>query len=571
MADPESSSNKDSWENLKAWILQHEGGVVHPALQLCGSNENDRGVFATAPIPKGHVLLCLPAACALDGRLLPDVYGKVPEDKKEKQKGTKRKTASPWLRCLAAFYQSDPASAYRASLPETYETLWQWSDQEIAHYLAGTTCPGGGGWNADPVVVRERYQTQVRPYLEFLHVTLPKSEEAQYQEFERVCQTMSTRCFHLSTTKTLSSNAASSNATSSNATSDEPSTKNSFSRDNTNTNTKNDTNDTNDTNDDDDYSGPFFLPAVDLLNHSSSHTSICTTLQRTSTGFLLVADVDIQANQEILHSYGPTLSSSHFLHTFGFCPAANNNNNNNRSSSSTPAVLDPPTVLDACYRVMRSKYPHHLAQHMRDAAMEDEVWTMPSADEPRDVSFLPPVLMISPTEPLSNALVTCACIAFLPICAYREAARSYLDRTILDDYFLGKLVCTALLKALEEKWTTYTPIEFEGTIREDDAALLQELVDVEEEEEEEKSHTTHRRLMYGLRVRLGEKESLQATRREVLRILASLDDGAGADHVTGDDDVEEEDDGEEETTQEDAVEKAQDSSPDDANKRKRQS
>ena len=61
--------------------------------------------------------------------------------------------------------------------------------------------------------------------------------------------------------------------------------------------------------------GPYLLPLVDLLNHSSLSPS--TVLTRTATGFSMTATRAIPAGTEVTHSYGPFDNSS-LLKTYGF-------------------------------------------------------------------------------------------------------------------------------------------------------------------------------------------------------------------------------------------------------------
>jgi hypothetical protein len=179
-----------------------------------------------------------------------------------------------------------------------------------------------------------------------------------------------------------------------------------------------------------------------------------------------------------------------------------------------------------------------LVASMQEQEMEDDTWTV-SVDRSRTASFISDELVIdsSHDDILTDELVTLACLPFLPICAYKEAGRNFLDASILDDYFLGKLVCTSLLKAIQSKLETYQPIRRimisnmdenngsnygAGGPVVDDREFLRQVV----QEERSIPDISTRRLIYALVVRLEEKSCLEALRRKVIGILARLDQEA---------------------------------------------
>jgi len=169
--------------------------------------------------------------------------------------------------------------------------------------------------------------------------------------------------------------------------------------------------------------------------------------------------------------------------------------------------------------------------------MEDEVWTV-KIDRSRSTDFLPDQILIDQkphqqqgqsssggensydsTENLmiSDELVTLACLPFLPICAYREAARSLLGPEILEDFFLGHLVCKSLLQAIHSRLKVYKPIVWDGVERPNDQQLLEELLTIS-------SSVKGERAMYGIALRLEEKATLRAFQKELVQILADLED-----------------------------------------------
>ena len=122
-------------ERLAAF-LRDRGAFVHDALELFGSSgsSGSRGVFAVEPIAKGALLLRLPAEAVLracdngpECEWMPDAA----------------RNASPMLRTALYLMREEalgPTSEwapYVKSLPAAYDTLEQWSQDELAA-LSGT-------------------------------------------------------------------------------------------------------------------------------------------------------------------------------------------------------------------------------------------------------------------------------------------------------------------------------------------------------------------------------------------------------------------------------------------------
>ena len=185
----------------------------------------------------------------------------------------------------------------------------------------------------------------------------------------------------------------------------------------------------------------------------------------------------------------------------------------------SPALIQKQKVLETCWQVIESDIPSNLAARMQD--MEDEVWTV-KVDRTRTADFLSADLIVDGTaETLTDEIVTAAVVAFLPSCAYREAAQALIGTEILDDFFLGHLVCTSLLRVIQAKLETYTPIAWQGQVYQDDAVLLRQCL--QSNSDSENHVNLHQlRLQYGLTIRLEEKTCLQALRKSVVEILAKL-------------------------------------------------
>jgi len=508
-----------TWKILVDWI-RREGGLVHEGLTLKDVSPGNRGIFATRAIPEGETLIRLPSHLSIDGRSMPVEYDSTID-------GNTKRTASPWLRCLGAYYKAQRGgnnkwTAYLQSLPTSYETVAAWEEAEIEAFLAGTSTQGGSSvaWHNDVRFVRERYMTQIRSYLQqacphadiFLENNNPTSD-TELEQFKNASACLSTRSFHLEAASDVEA-----------ATVGVAEMKNKDAKPAS-------SNICNDDGDDDDkeatYTGPFLLPAIDLLNHAASNEpGHCTTLRRdTDCSFCMKAERPITANQEILHSYGDHLTASQYLQTFGFVPTSRtqaivNDDKPEEFRNLTPALLRKQDVLETCWSVIASGLPTRLAEAMTE--MEDEAWTV-KVDRRRTADFISDDLIVDVTTPLTDEIVTTACLAFFPICAYREAAQALLSAEILDDFFLGTLVCTSLLQVLHSKLEQYRPITWEGTVHEDDARLLRQLLSTSTVEGGSIS-LSQQRLMYGLTLRLEEKTCLHALRRDVVETLSRLEE-----------------------------------------------
>jgi hypothetical protein len=567
MTDDETTASKDDaavWKNLVTWIhrdaSQHnetdgdDRGTVHPALTLRTIEADHRGVFAISPIHKGEILIRLPVSHAIHGddeETLPTTWNIKTENqstansdcavKARKTTSEFQRQASPWLRCLAAFWEAQEDETfypYFASLPTFYETVWEWSTAEIHDYLNGTSTQGGAavGWQISEKSMQERFKEQIRPYLVYCGILAVESHQAtdidadennqlhhllhEYNRFSVACQCLSTRGFHLSTTAIEESKQSSLHKQ----------------------RVQGDTSRTKPA-----YPGPFLLPLIDLLNHSTELR--CTSLQRFPDAFVMIAEREIALGEEILHSYGDDLTASQFLQTFGFVPRATMMNRCNSTAPEpstneltmhtlSPAILRKQEVMEGCFQVIEEmSLPTKLAASMEAQNMEDEVWSV-AVDRSRQADFISDDLLIDAANPLTDELVTLCCLPFLPQCAYQEAASGLLDRSILEDYFLGKLVCTSLLRIIETKLTGYETLVKGRTLKEDQRQL-RELLKQETSKKDGKCFgtldwTTERRLQYGLTICVEEKMCLAALRRKVLQVLTNLDQDAAVELETVD-------------------------------------
>jgi SET domain len=534
----------------------------------------DRGVYAARVIPSRETLLRIPAHYVISGQCFPlhfpakasvnesrqeTVLSELPRPSNESEDSC---MASPWLRCLAAlmmllfshhdrtaevkilppiasscndrdrlyqFYQP-----YLESLPTEYDTLLAWTDTELRSYLAGTLlldqCIHGSHEPSRSIaasqvqVLRDRYRDQIRPYLEYCGIVSPSSPLApqEFQIFRVSCECIATRAFHLDTN---GNSLEFSQHQQSVIVAREPQ--------------------------DADYTGPFLIPVVDLLNHSSLSGAKCTTLSRHSDGsFQMVAERSVAANEQILHSYGVGLNAHQFLQTFGFVPwevmkgraatfecAGISDSGCFLDSPITPVILSKKEILDACWQVVDSGMPGRIASSMKESLnTKDETWVIQedaAVREQRSASFLPEEFIVSTSSTpstaslLSDEIVTASSLPFLPADAYQEAVLdnvkdvALLDASILEDFFLGQLVCGALLRVVGARMKAYTSTGTPAAEPLEDVPLLARLLNADQENGGATSLTIRRR-MYGLAVRIEEKTTLSAFHQEILNVLARL-------------------------------------------------
>ena len=548
------------WKNLVEWV-QACGGQVHSALELQGEGPS-RGVYTTGEIQVGELLIQIPSRCVVSGETVDangivgkqsllssaTIYSKPPSPSPTP---TPTPTlASPWLKCVAAYYQAgiqpsdqffDP---YVQSLPNQYETLLQWTDSQIHEYLGGTTL----GWmvqsDRQDQTLQNRYRTAVKPYLQSLQlIPSTREEDDEWHHFVQACNCISTRGFHLmdATTGSSSSTTTTINGNSTSTEKLHPS-----------------------------YPGPFLLPVIDLLNHDPPNS--CTTLQRSSQdgSFVMMAERTIGAKQEVVHSYGNSLTSAQLLQTFGFVPRRNIERALSlphwlvrSKTTELPSLLDvTPLILSktdhlipACQAVASSTYPSQLQATIHSQQLEDEVWDvsqLPYRNLPQLDSWNDHIT-ISLVQPLTEELITLICLCFLPDEMIMEVSKdgTLLDGTILEDYYLGHLVCQSLLVAIEnrKKGTAIRPIgrmtnhdidggSGTGTKKQklllvssdldrecEKLQLLCGSASLQTSSSSSSSSVESERAKYGLTIRIEELMGLEMLQRKVLEVVECLQRG----------------------------------------------
>lgn len=498
--------------------------------------------MATDNVKKGELLIRLPENLVISGERDPVQFND--------ETGT-QKTASPWLRCLSALLRmqrtknTDACGArkssnsgtttpqagslnsglpkgggpslvdqdktitdhgpYLRSLPSRYETIMSWSDDEVSSFLSGTGLGRMVQSDREQGMLQSRYKIGVRPYLKFVGiVTNDVESKDEFERFKLALMCLSTRAFNLrreedGTGSMMGETGGSCTSLST-------------------------------------YSGPFLLPYIDLLNHSRQQK--CTTLQRDPSdgSFYMIAERDVIENEEVYHSYGDDLTSGQLLQTFGFvdreamalaaCEGAHLVN-------ATPALLSKEAVTLACMSVAKSAYPSQLRAHIEAHEMVDETWNLPSDVSSRSMPLIPDDIVVSLDCPMPRELISLCCFNFLPPAAFNEFIINpvLLDKGILEDYFLGKLVCRSILMSVQNKLAQYdSTANRSGSSQRnlsgsDDAEalclsrMLQEL-----EANLKAANDKAYRSMYGHTIRLEEKSCLFALREEVMNFLDFLDD-----------------------------------------------
>jgi len=456
-------------------IGKSEDGFVHQNLCL-KIDGTQRGVYSTKCIRKGEMLISLPEKLSISGFGKPSCYD--------------GRNVSDWLRCVASYYECHAEAKfqpYTNSLPKKYESLLEWSDEEVQSFLSGTTILNLVQEDRKNKVLEKRFRDAVKPYLKHLKLVsssfMSMTEELEF--FKKACMCISTRGFHLDTNlndeKSL------------------PSPK---------------------------YNGPFLLPFIDLLNHDQQKK--CTTLQfdASSHCFCMFAERDIASNEEIFHSYGSRLTSVQVLKTFGFVPSSSIDEvlgHNIKDMYFSPAVISQNELVLACRTLADSCFSSSLIEFMEaNNSYEDERWKLDFDFSKRDLSFLPHDFLVPFQNPLSDEFITGCAVILMPSDVYEEFVKdgaNVVDKSILEDYFLGKLVCQLILYVVSLKLRAFKPINVEGmslrNIRDkDDKTYLEEL----------RSRPQHgcERAMYGLAVRIEEKLCLQNLRDEALSISEKL-------------------------------------------------
>jgi hypothetical protein len=216
-----------------------------------------------------------------------------------------------------------------------------------------------------------------------------------------------------------------------------------------------------------------------------------------SGNFTMIAERPLDVGDDVVHSYGDTLSSAQLLQTFGFVPSKHtvrvlegHRDGNNRQGRNlpwlTPVCLHKSDHLArACLMVKNSAFPEQLRDELRhrttnplrndsandDDEVDDQVWFVEDIPNRLRNQSIPNEFLIPTVAPvegqygnllLSEDMITFLATQFLPDDAYADIfpdddSDARLDRSILtEDVYLGMLVLHSLLTAIGIKAEEYT-------------------------------------------------------------------------------------------------------------------
>jgi len=494
------------------------GGYVHPSLNLEGIGPS-RGVVATDSIRKGELLIRIPSDRVLSGEETSIEAGRMEADAEAKAQSITvspwlrcvgaflRAKQSPNTACHSQTYEP-----YLRSLPafEEYETLQQWSlEDEVEPFLRGTTLGSLVRIDRETQGIQTRYRQSVKPYLRrigAIHETEKGSneqneaandkdietetkteavEDKTYQCFLEASMCISTRGFHLLPTAN---------------------------NDSSNTNSRANTNDKYGG----PFLLPVIdllnhdprRACTTLRRYATNNNT-----QKGTSCFQMIAERDILEGEELFHSYGTDLTSAQLLQTFGFVPREHSERYVDvdvdvEIARTAPMVVVTSTPVGlrtrdhfvaAARRVKESSFPKSLVRRLQqtqgraqknntqeeneDDEDEDCFWDvheipdrpmMSNAPEPGNSSSAAEadeeVLIAARATSgkagqflLTESLITLIIAQFLPEDAFLEIFPGgnndtdvRLDRSILmEDWYLGMLVCQSLLVAIGLKCKEY--------------------------------------------------------------------------------------------------------------------
>ena len=526
----EKHQDDDCWyENLVKWI-HNGGGFVHPHLNYFQRDNSYRGIIAKDDkICKGECLIRLPKSLILCGDSFPSTYTMDNDTETHKN-------VSPWLRCLASYWEQVNTSKedkksvfgpYIESLPATYsESLLYWSSEDLSQYLKGTTLGDICQSDRTSKTTSIHWNLNVRPYLVHLGYLSSQDEnnnnnnnvDEEYSKFLQACACISTRGFHKATNENYSAN--------------------------------------------DKYSGPYLLPFMDLLNHCSKEdASTSLRVDENNGDFYMQAERDIEKGDEICHCYqdDDTTTSSQWLQTFGFIPISSiqeqqqhKDTHASSNSNKTCATVNQDMIIKSCQFIANSQLPFKLKQIIHENNKfrqeniqeddEDEVWELEylnslsskeiSKTTKRDLSaiigqdiIIPHHIDANEKYQFSKELITSVIIPFLPQHIFTDWLQdsTLLDESILEDYYLGNLALSAMHHLIEIKISQYydeklnTSYQYALQKIQNERLILRNISC-----STTKQNNMNNKHVYGLTIRLEEQESLLSLKRYCLKLQQTL-------------------------------------------------
>ena len=183
--------------------------------------------------------------------------------------------------------------------------------------------------------------------------------------------------------------------------------------------------------------GPFMIPLVDMLNHSSSPNLQTTVLQRDASSgcFYMDATRDVRAGSEVLHAYVNAGSNDELLRTYGFV--------DEQPEICTPMRVGKEDILKACKRAAEEA-PEILklggegegegAEYEDDEA---ETWDAEKGWEDKakyllSTSLIPQEVTVRMENPLSDELVTACVIMMLSLEGFKDLFENDESPALLD-------------------------------------------------------------------------------------------------------------------------------------------
>ena len=528
----ETRQDDNCWyEKLIRWI-HNGGGYVHPHLNYFQQDTSYRGIIAKDDkICKGECLIRLPKSLILCGDSFPSTY--TTNTNNETQKN-----ASPWLRCLASYWEQVHTSKkdkettfapYIESLPANYsESLLYWSSEDLSQYLKGTTLGDICQSDRTSKTTQTHWNLNVRPYLLHLGYLSSKEErnniDGEYSKFLQACACISTRGFHKATNQNHSDNEK--------------------------------------------YSGPYLLPYMDLLNHcSKKEASTSLRVDENNGDFYMQAERDIEKGDEICHCYqdDDTTTSSQWLQTFGFIPMSSiqqqqhEDTHTSYNSNKTCATVSQDMIIKSCEFIANSQLPIKLKKIIHENNQlcqesneeyedenededEDEVWELEylnslsskemSKITKRDLStiigqdvIIPHHIDTNEKYPFPKELITSVVIPFLPQDIFMDWIQesALLDESIFEDYYLGNLALSAIHHLLEIKISQYYDEKLNSSYQNALQKIQNERLILRNNTcTSIKQGNDNKKYVYGLTIRLEEQESLLSLKRHCLKLQQTL-------------------------------------------------
>ncbi|GMI32437.1 hypothetical protein TrRE_jg4777 [Triparma retinervis] len=284
-----------------------------------------RGVFAVADVKKGERLLTIPEAAVVGPNYLTRYAngGNATDENSTDGRAadgehTGGDIMSDWLKTtismmlIMAEQKNGKGErrwgigmeTYFESLPLDYSTIMDWSDAEISE-LEGTDLHAAVKEDRANGNFEKGWRTNVSPVIDGLLkrgiINPAERELLTFELFTKASKAVVTRGFNYGDATTA---AVSPNST----------------------------------------CGPFMIPLVDMLNHSSSPSHRSTTLKRdpASGCFYMDASRDVKSGAELLHAYISAGSNDEMLRTYGFVDDA--------PEICTPKRVGKGAIVGACER-----------------------------------------------------------------------------------------------------------------------------------------------------------------------------------------------------------------------------